>query len=166
MADDVKVEGLAQLKAALGRLPGRLGDKVVLAALRAAAQVIRKDAQARAPRLAKPDPRRKAGTVQKAITVKRSKKDKHGVYVGVKQLGQKQIAAFKTGGGGKSANNPDDPFYWIFLEFGTAKMAARPFLRPAFEANKFVALRRFEEYAKKRIAAEAEKLGRETRGAA
>jgi len=29
-----------------------------------------------------------------------------------------------------------DAFYGRFLEFGTSKMAARPFLRPAFEAKK------------------------------
>jgi HK97 gp10 family phage protein len=32
---------------------------------------------------------------------------------------------------------PDrDRFYGLFLEFGTSKMAARPFLQPAFEENK------------------------------
>jgi HK97 gp10 family phage protein len=32
---------------------------------------------------------------------------------------------------------PDpDRFYGRFLEFGTSKMAARPFLQPAFEENK------------------------------
>jgi HK97 gp10 family phage protein len=27
----------------------------------------------------------------------------------------------------------DDAFYWRFLEFGTSKMAARPFFRPAID---------------------------------
>jgi HK97 gp10 family phage protein len=32
---------------------------------------------------------------------------------------------------------PDrDRFYGLFLEFGTSKMSARPFLQPAFEENK------------------------------
>jgi HK97 gp10 family phage protein len=32
---------------------------------------------------------------------------------------------------------PDrDRFYGLFLEFGTSKMAARPFLQPAFEESK------------------------------
>jgi HK97 gp10 family phage protein len=32
---------------------------------------------------------------------------------------------------------PDrDRFYGLFLEFGTSKMAAKPFLQPAFEENK------------------------------
>jgi len=37
-----------------------------------------------------------------------------------------------------------DVYYWRFVEFGTAKMAARPFLRPAFEAQKQNALEVFQ----------------------
>lgn len=28
------------------------------------------------------------------------------------------------------------PFYWKFFEYGTSKMAARPFIRPSYEAQK------------------------------
>ena len=27
------------------------------------------------------------------------------------------------------------PFWWRFVEFGTSKMSAKPFLRPAFDTN-------------------------------
>lgn len=30
----------------------------------------------------------------------------------------------------------EDIFYWFFVEFGTAKDAAQPFLRPAYDENK------------------------------
>ncbi len=33
----------------------------------------------------------------------------------------------------------------IFLEYGTSKMAAKPFMRPAFESSKQQALAKFEE---------------------
>lgn len=161
MADEIKLDGLDALKATLARLPGVLEEKVLRAALRAGAQVIRKDAQARVKVLQEATPYRKPGTVRDAITVRRSKQDKLGVFIGVKPLGKKQIAAFKKDGGGAGARNPADPFYWIFLEFGTANMPAAPFLRPAFEANKFAALRRFEEFSKRRVVREAEKLAKE-----
>jgi HK97 gp10 family phage protein len=39
--------------------------------------------------------------------------------------------------GGTVDIGPDrDRFYGLFLEFGTSKMSARPFLQPAFEENK------------------------------
>lgn len=161
MAESLRIEGLTQLNATLRALPERLEKNVVLGALRAAAQVIRKDAMARVPVLQNPHPNRKPGTVRRAITVRRSRTTKNSVYVGVAGLSRKSIAAFKASGAQNGAVNPDDPYYWIFLEFGTAKMPAKPFLRPAFEAKKFEALRRFEEYLKKRLVKEALKLARE-----
>lgn len=162
MADEINMLGLKEIQATLNKLPARLGEKVVRAALRAGAQVIRKDAQSRVPILKKPKWGRKPGTVRNAITIRRSKRDKFGVYLSVKGLSAKKIKAFKGGSASKdAAYNPDDPWYWHFLEFGTANRAAHPFLRPAFEAQKFAALRRFEEFAKRRVVKEAEKLARE-----
>ncbi len=162
MADEINVLGLKEIQSTLNKLPARLGEKVVRAALRAAAQVIRKDAQSRAPVLQQPKWGRKPGTIKKNITVKRSKKDKYGVYLTVAGLSAKKIKAFKGGSASKdAAYNPDDPWYWHFLEFGTSTRNKHPFLRPAFEAQKFAALRRFEEFAKRRVVREAEKLARE-----
>lgn len=163
MADEIKVEGLKQLEATLKQLPARLGEKVMRGALRASAQVIRKDAQSKAPILKEPKKGRKPGTVKNAITVRRSKKDKFGVYVGIKGIGKKAVKEFKASGG-KARENPDDPFYWIFLEFGTAKMPAAPMLRPAFEARKLEALSKFEAFAKRRVVKEANKLAQENGG--
>lgn len=163
MADEIKVEGLKQLEATLKGLPARLGEKVMRGALRAAAQVIRKDAQSKAPILKEPRKGRKPGTVKNAITVRRSKQDKFGVFVGIKGLGKKAVKEFKASGG-KSRENPDDPFYWIFLEFGTAETPAAPMLRPAFESRKYEALQKFETYSKRRVVREANKLAQENGG--
>ena len=157
MAETIKVHGLQELSQTLMKLPAELEKRVIMGALRAAGQTIRKDAMARAPILEKPDPRRRAGTLRKNISVRRVK-GKTAVYVGVFGASRKKIAAFKAAGGGKGANNPDDPYYWKWVEFGTKKMAARPFLRPAFEAQKYEALRMFEVYMRKRLAKEARKV--------
>lgn len=162
MVDSINVKGLRELDRTLKALPARIGEKVMRAALRAAGQVIRKDARSRVPILKSPSKYRKPGTVKNAIVIKRSRRDKFGVFVTVRTLKAKQIKAFKGGKVNKAAaQNPDDPFYWLFLEFGTAKLTKTPFLRPAFEAKKFEALRKFEEYCKKRIVKEAEKLAAE-----
>ncbi len=45
-----------------------------------------------------------------------------------------------------------EAFYAVnFIELGTSKMAAQPWLRPAFEKNRFQALRRFAEVLKQQI---------------
>jgi HK97 gp10 family phage protein len=160
MAESVRIEGLQQLSQTLMKLPARLEKNVILGALRAAGQVIRREAMARVPVLQKPDPRRRAGTVRKNITVRRAR-GRLAVYVGVASISKKANAAFKAGGGQKGANNPDDPYYWTWIEFGTKFQPARPFLRPAFEAKKYEALRKFDEYMKKRLVKEAQKLARE-----
>lgn len=36
---------------------------------------------------------------------------------------------------GGARKSGDNVFYWRFLEFGTEKMAARPFMRPALESK-------------------------------
>ena len=157
MAETIKVHGLQELSQTLMKLPAELEKRVIMGALRAAGQTIRKEAMARAPILQEPDPRRRAGTLRKSISVRRVK-GKVAVYVGVFGLSGKRMAAFKAGGGTKGANNPDDPYYWKWVEYGTKKMAARPFLRPAFEAKKFEAIRLFEAYMKKRLDKEVRKV--------
>ena len=157
MAETIKVHGLQELSQTLMKLPAELEKRVIMGALRAAGQTIRKEAMARAPILQEPDPRRRAGTLRKSISVRRVK-GKVAVYVGVFGLSGKRMAEFKAGGGKKGANNPDDPYYWKWVEYGTKKMAARPFLRPAFEAKKFEAIRLFEAYMKKRLDKEVRKV--------
>lgn len=151
------------MKKTLEALPLKLGERVVRAALRAGAQTIRKQAQANAPVLKEPSPYRKAGTIKANITVRKSKREKFGVYVSVKPLTSKQILSYRqSNGGAKGATNPNDPFYWVFQEFGTAHHPASPFMRPAYEEKKFSALQQFEGVLKKRIVKESEKIARES----
>ena len=51
-----------------------------------------------------------------------------------------------------------DAFYARFVEFGTVKMAARPFMRPAFEAKKGEAVDAIKAYLERRIPEEVAKL--------
>lgn len=51
--------------------------------------------------------------------------------------------------GGDKSNPGGDTFYWRFLEFGTEKAAAKPFMRPALENNIQAATNEFvTEYGK------------------
>lgn len=122
----VKLEGVDELKRALANASKQIRTKAVRAALREAGKVIQKAARSNAPVLKTATPYRKPGTVKKAISVRASKvarrnKDE-GVFVSVRPLrGSRQKKLGKAG-----ATNPNDPFYWLFQEFGTKPHAIRP----------------------------------------
>ena len=68
-----------------------------------------------------------------------------------------QAFADKESGDGKASYriswNKSHAFYGRFVEFGTSRMAAKPFLRPAYDAARARALRAVQE----RMAAEVRK---------
>ena len=145
MADGVtvKLEGVDALNKALADATKQIRTKVVRSALRKAGQVISKEAKQAAPVLSAPTKTRKPGTVKKAIAVRASKfarqAGNEGVFINVRPLrGSRQKTLGKAG-----AKNPNDPFYWRFLEFGTVKMKARPFLSPAAESKGNEAIKTF-----------------------
>jgi HK97 gp10 family phage protein len=133
MVVEARVTGIPDLKAALQAIPAKLRRRALRNALAAGARLIRDAARSVAPVLkaGRRAPYRRPGTVKKAIVVRTSRAARRagdvGVFVNVRPLKAKQRAAFK----GAGAKNPNDPFYWRFLEFGTNKMRAMPFLQPA-----------------------------------
>jgi len=58
---------------------------------------------------------------------------------------------FEGGRGNFKSNVVGNPNYWWLVEFGTSKMAARPFMRPAFEAKKSQALGAFTVEMRKQL---------------
>lgn len=132
MADgfDVKLTGVDELTKALAEATKQIRTKAVRSALRKAGNVISKAAKQAAPVLKVPTKMRNSGTVKKNIAVRNSKfarqAGNEGVFIGVRPLrGSRQKKLGKA-----SAKNPNDPFYWRFLEFGTKKMKARNIFGP------------------------------------
>lgn len=153
MAEMVNVEGLAELRAALRELPQRIARNALRGAVSAGAAVIRKEAKARAPlytgKVADGHP--PPGTLKRAVYQKQinelSSLTNQVFFVGVRhgKKYQKQ---------GKKGDKSQDAYYWRFVEFGTSNMAARPFMRPAFEAKKNEAVAAIKTYLTDRIAKE------------
>lgn len=142
--DPVRVEGLDELLHKLEALPremaGRNGGPV-RSALFKAATVVRDEARNRAPV--------RSGLLRDNIVAKRNRNpgehdatEEYGV--GVAKGSKKKYANTRKNRRqrkvGEEYTAPSVAFYWRFLEFGTAKLAARPFLRPAFEQTKERAL--------------------------
>jgi HK97 gp10 family phage protein len=73
-------------------------------------------------------PYRKPGTVKQAIRVRTSKADRRAGDVGV------FVNVRPAKAGQRGAKNPNDPFYWRWLEFGTKKMPPAHSCRSAISA--------------------------------
>ena len=128
----VRIEGLDNLKRKLAEVPKAMRKRVLRNALAAGAREVRDVAKRNAPVMTLGTslnaPYRKPGTVKQAIRVRTSKADRRAGDVGV------FVNVRPAKSGQRGAKNPNDPFYWRFLEFGTKKMQARPFLQRATSA--------------------------------
>jgi HK97 gp10 family phage protein len=127
MADTQNLTGFDELAKKLKELGPKVAKNGLRRATSAGAAIVRNDARARAPV--------DTGEMKRDIMMKRERDARGGdttgaVYTVYVRSGKKSRMA------GKKRDVDRDSFYWKFLEFGTNKMAARPFLRPAFEANK------------------------------
>lgn len=159
MADvlQLKLEGVDALKAALADVSDKIRTRAVRGALREAGRVIQAAARVAAPVLAVPTARRTPGTVRKNIVVRASRfarrQGDEGVYVNVRGIrGKARVARLGKAG----AANPNDPYYWRWLEFGTRKMRARPFLGPSAASKGEEAIRTFMA----RVVPQIERLNR------
>lgn len=130
MVDEVK--GLKELRRALRKLPKEVQKKVLGSALRKGAVPIQAMAKALVPvgesysrTLGGKSWDHYAGKTKDSIKIQKEKKkyllDAARVRIGVD---------LKRG-------DEDAAWWWRFVEFGTVKMQAKPFLVPAFESMKF-----------------------------
>lgn len=156
MAETVRVDGLRELEAKLRALGVEYGTKAafnpVRNALNKAARVVRDSAKQRV--------RKKTGTLADNIIVtSKGRPDPNGM-ISSKVVVRSKAKAYKdnarnrrAGKVGGDYKNYGPLFYARFLEFGTSKMKAYPFLRPAFDENK----NRLPEMIKNELAAAIER---------
>lgn len=143
MSNDVEIrwQGLDGCIATLKGLPAVMRTKLLRPALTAAGRIPRDAAKSRTPVLrtstysgASAIRRgvRKPGTVRNAIRVRASKRDKAegnvGVFVNVRPLTGTQIRRFKSASGRAGKDNPNDPYYWRWVNFGKVGKAGAFFL--------------------------------------
>ena len=112
--DDFNVEivGLRELDRALQELAWPAARRALRKGMRKGANVVRDEARAKAPV--------RTGKLRKAIRTRERSEDAGNMRFAVEV--------------------PRRAFYGRFLEYGTSKMAAKPFLRPAAEGKTEVAV--------------------------
>ena len=121
----LQLQGFREMAEKLRQMGPKLARKHLRRGPAAAAAMIRDVARMLAPH--------DTGEMKKDILVKRAKNRRNemsATYELFVRSGKKSRAS------GRSRNVDKDSFYWRFQEFGTSRMAAQPFIRPAFEAEK------------------------------
>ena len=122
------VTGGEKIAAQLKTLPTKLQRREARRAARAGANVFRELAR----QFARPlDDDQTRENIAKNIVTQESRRASRaagGVVMRVGVLGGARKTENKAGKG----NPGGDTYYWRFLEFGTRKMRARPFMRPAY----------------------------------
>lgn len=123
---EVETKGIQELLKSLHILPERIQKNVIVGAIRAGASSISKEMKLLAPK--------DSGKLSKSIgVVKRKSSNQNEIYFSVTPIIKK---------GGWKAH---------FLEFGTSKMAAHPFVRPAYESKGLETINVAKDYMEKRI---------------
>lgn len=155
MADKVELHGLEEVRRALRRLPKEIARRELNKALQPAAVLIRNSARSRAPSSGEDFTRMLRG--------KTWNKDVFNLKDSIAIRNEKKKflldAARKRIGVLSNRRNPDDgAWYWRFVEFGTAKQPAQPFLVPAFEENKFTANRMIQRALLKGVERQARRV--------
>ena len=138
MMGEIKISGLPEIQRKMQDVARKVKNRSARKAMNAGASTLKKEIKSRVPILKEDVPHRRKGTIKRNIRsktkVRRNGQTKTRIWV--KSLPGKKITAFKQATGKNAALNPNDPFYWGFVEFGTSKMPAQPFMRPGFEAKK------------------------------
>ena len=148
---DLKVsfEGLDELKRAFDLLPQRVAVLAASKAVRAGANVILKAARAKVPT--------DTGNLKRSLAIKILNKKRDAMNVAA-LIGPRSGRVAKKGKfAGKKIN---DGFYGFFVEYGTKKMRAEPFMRPAFDENVVAVQQAIVDVIGEAIEAEARKFYR------
>lgn len=123
-----QVLGLDELDRALKALPREIAGKnggPLRVGLRAAARLVRDEARARAPE--------DTGRLKGAIVMQLDRNPGN--------VSERIVVRPRRG---RSRADTRGAWYWHFLEFGTVKQPAQPYLRPAFDARKFAMIETFK----------------------
>jgi HK97 gp10 family phage protein len=134
---EADLRGTRSLIRRLREFPPKLRQKGLRRAARVAMKIVLDDARAAARAFDDPNTPQ---TIWKLIIIKEARMRESGTRM---RIG--------IAGGAKSQRAKDFPWYWRLIEFGTERMRARPFLRPALENNAQAVAERFAQQLNKEV---------------
>lgn len=163
MVEFAEIHGLEETLKALRALPTAISGKgggPLRRALYAGAKVVRAEVKQATPV--------RTGLLKDSIAIFRDRKPEsigmnEHYTVGIRKQRKKYRENYRNarlGRIGKSYSAAGAAYYGKFVEFGTSKMAAHPFMRPAFEASKQAALIAFENAMRKEVGKAVEQAKR------
>jgi HK97 gp10 family phage protein len=123
MAVTMEWKNAAELLGRMRTLQFAVKEKIGYAGAYAGAKVLRDAAQAQAASNGSIDTGSMIGNIATAREKGGSGDGRYQYTIGVRHGTRKQ------------RKEDDDPWYWWFVEFGTAKQAAKPFITPMFESS-------------------------------
>lgn len=169
--ETVSLEGLKELEDAIKELPKATGRNVIRRALTRAAQPMAAAASAIAPK-------GPTGTLKQSIVVSKVRFTKgdagKAAYAEAMKRGASRAEAALAAREANAAVGGDleitsgllelgptlAAWYAHFVEFGTVKMSAKPFMRPAWESGKLTAAESIKDLLKEEIQLAAERAAR------
>ncbi|WP_205352791.1 HK97-gp10 family putative phage morphogenesis protein, partial [Vibrio cholerae] len=116
----IKISGLSELAQRMQDIARKTRNQSARKAMNAGASALKEEIKHRVPILKETVPHRRKGTIKRNIRSK-TKVQRNGqvkTRIWVKSLSGKKVSAFKQATGKSAALNPNDPFYWWFVEFG------------------------------------------------
>lgn len=157
---EYEMKNIGKLVDDLHELPVKLQRSAVTMALRKSANVIKRDAVARAKQFDDPKTNNKIWkNIKLKVRSKRVERKMGGKTISVGVLGgAKDMRKYGEYRGRGKANPGGDTFYWRFVEFGTEHSRAEPFMRPAMSTNVESAINVFVVNFKPAIMKQVDKL--------
>lgn len=125
----LNVQELAALTDRLRDIEAKIAKRALRSAARKGMAIVRDEVKASAPEDTSPD----------ADNIKTK------AHIALQTNFRRGVLAVRVGVRGGAKKNPDTPYYWRMVEFGTQHIAAKPFMQPALENNAEAVIDRIAE---------------------
>ncbi len=115
----LNVQELAALTDRLKDIEAKIAKKALRTAARKSMAIVRDQVKANAPE----------DTSDDADNIKTK------AFIALQTSFRRGVLSVRVGVRGGAKQNPDTPYYWRMVEFGTKQISAKPFMTPALENN-------------------------------